>query len=820
VNKLRPPADVIALGLLFTLAVAGTWMGPGLVSGGPLGDTFAFSIEDIFEYYIPMFTFLGERLRALDIPGWNPYTLSGAPFAGNPETGWMYLPAMVFFSVLPPVSAYTGFVLFHLVLAGFSAYALGRMLGLNVAGATVAGIAYQFSPFVEGATCCSQRTHVASWLPLALIGVELGLRGGGWRRQVAGWGVGGLAVSQMLGGWLGQGAYYGLLAVGAYVFFRTLLAPPLQLQKRGFRPRLVALLLHGAAILVVGFGLAAAGVLPRVEATDQSNLAGGVYRGTAATYASTGGWDPVLALDRVFNAEDDQTRWYIGAAVLTLAVVAPFIARQRATAIYFVVFSSAVLLMTLDPTPLHRLLYLLPRFQVLHEHVPNRVLVVFFIGPALLAGMTVDAIMRPTHRTRLLASVVLLPSLLITTSGVLLASRERVIDSETYRGVLAVSGALGLAVLLDRAKDRVPRLFRIRATVVIPAALVVMVIWDAAGRDLLRVAQHGILVPRVPAYLSELPCLDEPKGAARFLQSKEDSQPLRYFGFDPEVLEDPGRNGLENDYRTHVREKRVQVLLVGNQSICLGLFDIQGFDSVQPLRYVEYMTALNGREQEYHESNVLPPGLRSPLLDALNAQHVVVPADAPAIERKPLSRYPKVFEDADVVVLERPSALPRAWIVHEVRQVAREEALALMSSGSVDLRRVALVEDELPPLERPRSALASKAVVTMYEPDSIEVRADAAGAGLLVISEVYDPAWRAYVNGVPTPVFAADHVLRAVQVPAGVSTIELRYESPMLQLGILISGLTCSLFLGLGITALWQRRQRFRANHVSPHQGV
>jgi hypothetical protein len=38
--------------------------------------------------------------------------------------------------------------------------------------------------------------------------------------------VGGLALSQVLAAWPGQGSYYALLALGGYVAYRTLLFPP------------------------------------------------------------------------------------------------------------------------------------------------------------------------------------------------------------------------------------------------------------------------------------------------------------------------------------------------------------------------------------------------------------------------------------------------------------------------------------------------------------------------------------------------------------------------------------------------------------------
>src|SRR3954465_2924971 len=51
--------------------------------------------------FFPVYSYLGERLRAFDIPGWNPHQFSGSPFLGDPESGWMYVPAMAVYTLLP-----------------------------------------------------------------------------------------------------------------------------------------------------------------------------------------------------------------------------------------------------------------------------------------------------------------------------------------------------------------------------------------------------------------------------------------------------------------------------------------------------------------------------------------------------------------------------------------------------------------------------------------------------------------------------------------------------------------------------------------------
>jgi hypothetical protein len=176
--------------------------------------------------FYPWFWFLGERLRSGHLPLWNPHQFSGTPFAADSESGWTYLAAMLLFTVLPLDAAANAYLLGHILLAGLAVYALGRTLHMRPGGALLAAVAYSHSGFFFGHNlCCFAYAGVASWLPVSLLGVEHATRRGTWRARVVGWAVTGLALSQILAIWLGQGAYYSLLLVGAYVAYRTLSRP-------------------------------------------------------------------------------------------------------------------------------------------------------------------------------------------------------------------------------------------------------------------------------------------------------------------------------------------------------------------------------------------------------------------------------------------------------------------------------------------------------------------------------------------------------------------------------------------------------------------
>jgi hypothetical protein len=71
VGRADAPAIGTLLALVAIVAWVRLWYRPGL------GDW------DIMTFYLPWYGFLGEHVRHLAVPGWNPFIFSGTPFAGN-----------------------------------------------------------------------------------------------------------------------------------------------------------------------------------------------------------------------------------------------------------------------------------------------------------------------------------------------------------------------------------------------------------------------------------------------------------------------------------------------------------------------------------------------------------------------------------------------------------------------------------------------------------------------------------------------------------------------------------------------------------------
>lgn len=183
----------------------------------------------------------------------------------------------------------------------------------------------------------------------------------------------------------------------------------------------------------------------------------------------------------------------------------------------------------------------------------------------------------------------------------------------------------------------------------------------------------------------------------------------------------------------------------------------------------------------------------------------------------PLARDPRsefwrtVYDQDKVIILQNARACPRAWLVGEAESVGDEEALRkIRGDGGREFnpRRTALLEvpaAELPQLPGGELSSDSSARIVSYEPSRVRIETSATTPAVLVLSEIFYPGWEATVDGRPTRILLADYLLRAVSLPAGQHTVEMRYRAPAARNGAMISGLTLCLLLGLSVGSYLKR---------------
>jgi hypothetical protein len=604
----------------------------------------------------------------------------------------------------------------------------------------------------------------------------------------------------------------------------------------------------GIGVLGSGLALAAAGMLPRIAVNAETNLAGGDYSalGDAGVLNPPWGWDYLLAQTVGVGSGYHFRAASFGGAAVVLSLLAVLLVRRRFAVPFFAALTFVAMLLTLEWTPLHEIFYLIPRFREFHDHDAWRVIALAAIGPAMLSGATIAAL--PAWRGRRdLLPVVIAPLALMLLIDAVLRRREMSLGWQPLVAAALTTALIAAAVAIpargERAADQ-PRnvSFRRRRNLgiasrrafesrdsslaiettrgrndtlsrLVPALVLVVALVIPTGLELTgswlgwppnrRWEPHWRADPSWEEALRTDVQSTDPGGAGDFLQSQlAETGPFRYAGYGGFGY--PSDEARADSYMARRFEPAIQALLVNGRPIYLGLYDIQGYNPLHLARYDEFMTALNGAPQDYHTAFLLPSGLESPLLDLLDVRYVALDAELPR-RRKDVATLTaesrRVFRAPNVDVYERSANLPHAWIVHDVREVARGEALPLLTSGAIDPYQTALVEGTPPETGNPPDSAAEAATVVSYEPDAVTIATDTAAPGLLVVSEVYASGWRAFVDGAEVPVLPTHHVLRGVPLPAGQHTVTLRYDPLSLRVGLWVSGVAAVAMMAAFVVA-------------------
>jgi hypothetical protein len=777
---------------------------------------------DVATQFVPWYHFLGQNVRALEIPAWNPHYLSGTPFAGHPLSGWMYFPAMVSFALFPVLAGFKAMLALHLVIAALTTYGLARVLGLGAIASLTAAIVFSCGPLLEWNTYTSlQFAQFAVWVPAVLLGIELAARTPDWRRRLAPWVLAAFGFSQMLAGWIGEGWMYALLLTGGYIGYRFFPRLPWTVQQASTRLRQGAI--TGAVVIGGGTALGAAGILPRLATNAESALAGG-YGELGASGTLNEPWSVTYLATQVLGMGDGYhfRAAGLGGAVVVLALFGVFFGKDRYGVPYFAIVTLVSLIMTLDATPLHRLAYLIPRYQELHEHDPWRVVALGCLGPAMLSGAGVEMLGRLQGRYRLLP-VTTIPLVMIVGLVLAVGPFEGMSMWGPLLGATLVT-AIAL-IVVDLPPSRTLRsgwrgvsgaVLALTCVVVflLPTGLELTGSWLGWPND----ARWARRWEPNPAHEAALEVYADPNdgGATAFLQQQfAASGPFRFLGYGGVGHPDGGPHA--RSYMDRRFDPHILGILANGRSMVVELNGVQGYDPIQLQRYVDFVRAVNQKGQDYHTAFVSDEGVASPLLDLLDVRFLLIDASLP-LDRPDIvtmtDGFEEVYRDEFVVVYEHGGDLPHAWIVHDVQQVESGAALPLIVDGEIDPYRTALVEGPVPSVRPAVDPAADRADIRHFGAEAISIDTQTDAPGFLIISEVYATGWNATVNGVPVDVVPTHHALRGVPIPAGESTVELRYEPLPLTAGLWISGGALMVMTGMLAVAWWTRADRARPGLV------
>lgn len=169
-------------------------------------------------------------------------------------------------------------------------------------------------------------------------------------------------------------------------------------------------------------------------------------------------------------------------------------------------------------------------------------------------------------------------------------------------------------------------------------------------------------------------------------------------------------------------------------------------------------------------------------------------------------------QQGQTVPVLNPYANGNAWFVENVQYVnnANEEIDALKTilpteTAVVDVR----FKDVLKGISEAHKDSLSSIRLTSYEPNRLVYETENAGDGIAVFSEIYYPnGWQVTIDGKPAGLGRADYVLRALYIPAGKHTVEMRFDPKSLHVteGIAYGALAL-LIIGVAAVALIARKK-------------
>lgn len=752
---------------------------------------------DLANFLYPTYRFAAEWWRHSVIPLWNPYLFAGQPFFGDIQSALFYPVNLLTFFLSSPFTfrdmEYLSIL--HFFIAGAGMYAFLRFGSWNVGFeswdfrhglsrlACLSGaVAFQFSDLFITHFGNLNLIAVAAWMPIILLFYRRAVLD---RRPAFAVASGIFLAIAFHAGHI-QSFLFILLALVIFAVFHTMSLggaiatkqPPLAYGDRVisqplFRayPRLSAFL-YLLVVALVALGLSAPALIPAIEFTQHTVRAEFSYE-QAAQFSLPPAQLIGLFVPGFFG-RGPQNAWgpwqrvevgYIGILPLILAILALILRRDSITK-FFAIFSFVGLALALGGYAiLHGWLYqFVPGFGQLRA--PARFVFLFDFGIAALAALGFDALLHALPHAaeisfkRLIRAapwvflVVALAagstaySIMILGQGQDAVLFQRISNAANALAFFILLFALSIALIVARAT----RFFRPGPWAVAALALVFF--------DLFSLGAYVDISTNDPSRVFDHP------DAVAFLKSG-----ANYFRIDPR------ETGVDNTW-------------TADTAIVHDLFSIDGDNPLVLSDFDKYWNGMGSRS--------------SALYDLLNAKYLIGRKGVP-LDR---AKFKLAFEgDPALDIFENARVLPRAFIVFDSRVVLDHNAAfdAIHAADFDPSRTVVLEKQQAGSVkEQTASNAPSNAAIVGYRANEILLETNSS-PGILVMSEVYYPGWRAWVDGREVSVLRADYLFRAIELPAGAHRVGFTYDPVSFKIGVGLFVATVVMLVVWGIAA---RRRR------------
>ena len=714
-----------------------------------LGGKFTNLNPDVPTVFLVNHCFLGESLRAGHIPTWNPYPMGGVPFLADPQSGWLYAPAVLLYTLLPCSVAIRFFIALQPILGGLGVYALLRGERCSRVSATTGGLVLALALCGSKMGVSIPFTDAMAWTALLLAALGKTLRSITWRQRLLWATATALAWGQLACAHLSHGLVMGTSAAviyGIYVARR---------ERRGGRStgRTVAVL---AGVIVAATAvLSLAHLIPILSFVPRSTIGLGYDQLQVQTARLTGGLTPPFTIYRALGWTwplrfVTAPGFYLGAIALML-MGAGFVSRRtRGAALCFGIFGGLFYILGQRTLVEH----LAPRLGGIigdfYRHGAGRFLYAVVLAAVILVGLGVEAwLTGATKRERIW---MLAPGIVIWGP---LPFAFGVWPSRMVLPIIA--GGIGGFVLYRVMHQK-------ELAWLIPALLVfelgINAFW---GQNVEYSKAHDGLETEADSWIPFRPLPAPTMNAAKYVHggaiehaAKNTPYRLMFLG-----------NGLTDIFRP----------LLSHVELA------EGYNPVELNRYWRYIRSIEPDDLRYNMS--LFPHL--PQANAMNLLGIGWVATTPGAV--PARGAEEVVTSGGRTLYRLPDPPPRAVVMRTWKVIpSADRARQSVAGPAFDPDRTVIVERSIAPSPAPPLTDTPQAKYQWRDGSHASITLDTPDTAVVLIRNAWDEGWSATVDGDPAEVIPADYFLQGVVVDAGGHhTIELSYEEPSVVPSLIVS---------------------------------
>ena len=162
-----------------------------------------------------------------------------------------------------------------------------------------------------------------------------------------------------------------------------------------------------------------------------------------------------------------------------------------------------------------------------------------------------------------------------------------------------------------------------------------------------------------------------------------------------------------------------------------------------------------------------------------------------------------VYQFEDIYIHENYDVYPRAFFVNNFKTVEKDTAQEyLLKNPDFNLRQNVILEEKLSnesinKLKLSNDNEINNANIISYEANNVLIKTSNSDASILILTDVYYPGWKAFIDGTETKIYRADGLVKAIFVPEGEHTIEFVYLPESYNTGITISIITVLILVAI-----------------------